>query len=94
VYNNYCGDIEYVLSGSTQFITMDVATKTLTVASTNGSYVRNNHVCLTSRLKLYPANTRNQCFWVNITHGCSPSSYGPSSILASPLIHHIGTDSA
>jgi hypothetical protein len=51
-YNNYCGDIEYVLTSgaNSAFITKDDATKVITVSSTNATYVRNNHVCLRSRL--------------------------------------------
>ena len=31
---------------------------------------------------------------MNVLHDCTPSSYAPNDILQSPLIHHIGEDSA
>lgn len=40
-YNNYCGDIEYLISGNSDFITIDPATKIITVTSSNGSRVAN-----------------------------------------------------
>lgn len=74
-YNSFCGDIEYLLSGTTEFITMDVAKLELTLLNTNGMHTKINDVNLTSRLKLYPTNFVNQSFKAEITSPCEVNTF-------------------
>jgi hypothetical protein len=93
-YSSFCGDIEYLINGNKEYITMDPAKKEITLLNTNGKHTKKNYVCLTSRLKKYPSNTVNQCFYATIESACGVSTFKAGLLLKSPLIHHVGEDSA
>jgi hypothetical protein len=98
-YDGYCGDIEYVLQGDTHtdFLNLvhDVGadTRELTLA-TVANYIGTHAVWVRGQLALFPEVYQDVTFSADVASPCSVSTFVAGTTLVSPLVHHIGADSA